>query len=318
MKINLRDVSERDMDMLIIEEFLCNEAFRYLFYDQEMIKLDHNFAVCEAYRSLSDAEYGESDITFILTDGKVRVAILIENKIDAPTMEQQSERYAIRAEKGKADDRYDEYFIFLACPQKYWEEHEKDENAQYKHKVFYEDIQQLYAERSDTRSDYKYQVIQTAIEAKKKGYQVIENEAITNFWKELRPYCDIHHPELILYGNNTVKGSGSYWVEFQTSLKKAKIAYKSNKGYVDLQIFDYGDKIGTLRNILEDKGINLDGQGMTICQAHKSAAIRIRKSKWAISFERPFYEVEDIIEDVLNAVDRLRKLAEQLNYDDLY
>ena len=35
MKIDLLDVSEQDMDMLIIEEFICNESFRHLFYDQE-------------------------------------------------------------------------------------------------------------------------------------------------------------------------------------------------------------------------------------------------------------------------------------------
>ena len=99
MIIDFKDISERDMDMLIMEEFICNEAFRDLFYSQEGIKLDRNFAVCEAYKSLSDND-GESDITFIVSDGKTRVAILIEDKIDAPTMEQQSARYEIRAKKG--------------------------------------------------------------------------------------------------------------------------------------------------------------------------------------------------------------------------
>ena len=32
MRIDLRDVSEHDMDMLIIEEFICNEFVRDLFY----------------------------------------------------------------------------------------------------------------------------------------------------------------------------------------------------------------------------------------------------------------------------------------------
>ena len=140
MKIDLHDVREQDMDMFIIEEFICNEKFRYLFYDQENIKLNHNFTVIEAYRSLSD-ENGESDVTFILSDGKTKVAILIEDKIDAPTMSQQSERYIIRAEKGINDGRYDEYYIFLVCPGEYWIEHEKDKNANYKYRVFYEEIQ---------------------------------------------------------------------------------------------------------------------------------------------------------------------------------
>ena len=45
MKIDLYDVTEQDMDMLIIEEFICNESLRNLFYDHEKVKLCHNFLV---------------------------------------------------------------------------------------------------------------------------------------------------------------------------------------------------------------------------------------------------------------------------------
>ena len=316
MKIDLRDISERDMDMLIIEEFICNEAFRWLFYDQKGVDLNHNFVVCEAYRSVSDND-GESDVTFILNDGKTRVAILIEDKIDAPTMSQQSERYIIRAEKGINGGKYDEYYIFLVCPEKYWEEHEKDENANYEYRVFYEEMQKLYLKQYDARSIYKYHAIQTAIEAKKNGYQVVENTAITKFWKELRPYCEARYPSLILHGKDTVKGSGSYWMEFQTPLKKTKIIYKSNKGWVDLQIGGYGDKIGTLTNILENKKIKLD-KSIGIYKAQGSAAIRVSKPEWAISFEQPFDNVSGIIDDVLKTVVRLKKLVDNLNEIDLY
>ena len=316
MKIDLHDVTEQDMDMLIIEEFICNEKFRYLFYDQDNVKLKHDFVVSEVYRSLSD-EDGESDVTFILSDEKTKVAILIEDKIDAPTMERQSERYITRAKKGIAIGKYDEYYIFLVCPEKYWEEHEEDKNANYEYRVFYEEMQKLYSAHNDARSIYKYQVIQTAIEAKKKGYQVVENETITQFWKELRPYCETHYRELTLFGKDTVKGSGSYWMEFPTSLKKVKIIYKSNKGQVDLQFSGYGDKIGDLTNILENKEIKLD-KDMSIEKAQGSAAIRIKKPEWAITFEQPFDNVRDIIDDVLKTVVRLKKFAEQFNKTDLY
>ena len=316
LNINLRDVSERDMDMLIIEEFICNEAFRDLFYGQEGIQLGRDFAVCEAYKSLSDND-GESDVTFIVSDGKTRVAILIEDKIDAPTMNEQSARYETRAKKGIADGKYDKDYVFLVCPKEYWEEHEKDENAQYPYQVFYENIRDLYADCNTPRDVYKYNVIQTAIEAKKKGYQVVENTAITQFWKELRPYCEAHYPSLILYGKDTVKGSGSYWMEFQTPMKKIKIIYKSNKGCVDLQIGGYGDKIGTLTNILENKKIKLD-KSMGIYKAQGSAAIRMWKPEWAISFEQPFDNVRDIIDDVLKTVVRFKQLVDKLNKTDLY
>lgn len=316
MIINFNDISEQDMDMLIMEEFICNEAFRYLFYDHKEINLSHDFTVCEAYKSLSDSD-GESDVTFIVSDGKTRVAILIEDKIDAPTMDQQSARYEIRAKKGIEDGKYEKYYIFLVCPKDYWKEHKKDENADYKYQVFYENIRDLYVSGNTPRDIYKYKVIQTAIEAKKKGYQVVENTAITQFWKDLRPFCEKHYSKLSLLGQNSIKGSGSYWMEFSTSLKKAKIIYKSKNGYVDLQIGGYGDKIGTLTSILKNKDITLDDD-MSIEKAQGSAAIRIKKSKWAISFEQPFENVRDIIDDVLKTVVRLKKLVDKLNETDLY
>ena len=320
MIINFKDISERDMDILIMEEFICNEAFRDLFYGQEGINLSSNFAVCEAYKSLSDND-GESDITFIVSDGKARVAILIEDKIDAPTMNEQSKRYVTRAEKGIVNGKYDEYYIFLVCPSKYWEKHEKDKNAQYKYKVFYEDIRDLYVSGHTPREIYKCQMIQTAINAQKNGYQVIENEDVTRFWKDLREFCAKNR--VIMLGGDTAKGSEACWPEFQTSLKNVKIVYKSNKGYVDLQFAGYGDKIGSLREILIQKlGDNFEGKldrkELSLERAEKSAVVRISNPEWNISFITQFANVEHHIKNVLNIVKEFTNYAERLNYIDLY
>lgn len=319
VKVNLRDVSERDMDMLIIEEFICNEAFRNLFYGQEDIRLGRDFAVCEAYKSLSDND-GESDVTFIVSDGKTRVAIFIEDKIDACTQEKQSERYELRAQKGVENGKYDAYYVFLACPEDYWKEHAEDKNAQYKYKVFYENMRGLYVGGNTARDIYKYQVIQTAIDAKKKGYQVIENEAVTQFWKDLRKFCE-NRVEML--GGDTAKGSDACWPEFQTALKNVKIVYKANKGYVDLQFSGYGDRIGDLREILIRK-LDKSFEEKLVCKeirldrAEKSAVVRISNPEWNISFKTPFSEVENHIRAVLDAVIEFANYAEQLNYMDLY
>ena len=86
---------------------------------------------------------------------------------------------------------------------------------------------------------------------------------------------------------------------------------------MDLQIGGYGDKIGTLTNILENRKIKLD-KFMGIYKAQGSAAIRVSKPEWAISFEQPFDNVIDIIDDVLKTVVRLKKLVDKLNEEDLY
>ena len=324
MLIDFKAICERDIDMLIMEEFVCNEAFRDLFYGQTGIKLSRDFAVCEAYKSLSDND-GESDVTFIVSDGKTRVAILIEDKIDAPTMNRQSERYVIRAEKGIAEGKYDEYCIFLVCPKAYWEEHKRDKNADYKYQVFYENISDLYAGSNSPRDIYKYQVIQAAVAAKKKGYQVVENEAVTKFWKDLREFCAKNdaYRNLIMLGGDSAKGSDACWPEFQTSLKNVKIVYKSDKGYVDLQFAGYGNRIGDLREILiqnlgksfEEK---LDRKELRLDRAEKSAVVRISNPDWNVSFKTPFSKVKDHITGVFDVVKEFTNYAEQLNYNDLY
>ena len=77
------DVTEHDMDLLFLEEFVCSDEFLKLFTQQIGVT---NARVLSVHSSLTDVVLGESDITVVLeSDGK-RIALLIENKIDAIAM----------------------------------------------------------------------------------------------------------------------------------------------------------------------------------------------------------------------------------------
>ena len=93
------DVTEHDMDLLFLEEFVCSDEFLKLFTQQIGVS---NARVLSVHSSLTDFVLGESDITVVLeSDGK-RIALLIENKIDAIAMPEQAARYNLRGEKGVA------------------------------------------------------------------------------------------------------------------------------------------------------------------------------------------------------------------------
>ena len=57
------DVSERDMDLLFLEEFACSQEFLDIFLSKVGLK---GAAVCSVEQSKTDLEYGESDMTVIV------------------------------------------------------------------------------------------------------------------------------------------------------------------------------------------------------------------------------------------------------------
>ena len=70
---------------------------------------------------------------------------LIEDKIDAQTMPKQSERYHKRAQNAISRGEYDFYYVILAAPADYHRAHENDSNAQYEHRICYEELRDSLA-----------------------------------------------------------------------------------------------------------------------------------------------------------------------------
>lgn len=304
MTVSFKKIFEHDMDLLIIEEFLCDRSFAKIFLDK--IGLPCDYIKCEAYHSMADAD-GESDITVVLHYGEKKYGVLIEDKIDAPTMEQQSNRYKIRAEHQKASGMYDDYSIFLAAPQSYMEEHQTDGNADYKNRVTYEELLAHFEHQSGERAAYKSAVIQFALAEKKKGYIVDPDAQVSAFWKELRQYCEMNFYQLNMLGDDRERGAMARWPEFSTTMKKVKIIYKSDQGVVDMEFSGYGDKRALLRKVL---GSLMDDA--TICPTGKSACVRLKKESWKVDFKEAFCEHITEIHDVLQAVERLYELSAKM------
>ena len=114
MNIKIDTTLERDIDLLILEEFISNPEFASIFL--KAVGISDAYTIGTAIHSKMDAELGESDIVFVLNINGKRHALHIEDKIDAPTMSKQSERYYIRGNDGKKRGEYEKFYVFLVCP----------------------------------------------------------------------------------------------------------------------------------------------------------------------------------------------------------
>lgn len=311
MNIELKKIYEHDIDLLILEEFISDKAFASLFLHE--LGISDDYKLLDAMHSKSDAN-GESDITFILKIGDKRIGILVENKIDAPTMINQSQRYFLRGESGKKQGLYDLFYVMLVCPDAYYSEHKNDPNANYPYWISYEKLKEFFDSQSSIRAQFKKEVIDFAIAEKKNGYLVQEAETVTLFWKNLRSFLQDSHPTLTIVGNETPKGSSACWPEFRTSLGKIKVVYKSQKGCVDLEFPNYAERTGNLYAYIIEK----TGASFKIVETGKSASVRMQNAAWVCDFSRPFDTQLSSVEGALQAVETLCSLADKLNYCDLY
>ena len=311
MAIEFKKIYEHDMDLLIIEEFVADRKFARIFLDK--LRLSDDYAICKVSHSLADSD-GESDITIVLQYPDKKVALLIEDKIDAQTMPGQSERYHKRAQSAVSRGEYDCYYVMLAAPADYHEEHKDDSNAKYGYRILYEELREYLAKQEQTRAKFKVAMIDCALKEKKAGYQVQEVAAVTAFWIKLRQFCKVNYPQLVMLGEETPKGASACWPEFRTSLGTIKVIYKSQKGYVDLEFPQYGERIADLQLKIEEKMSDY----MSIWKTGKSASVRILDDSWKLDFTQEFDDCENVMVEILQAVSILCEFASTLNYADLY
>ena len=84
--LKIEAVSERDIDLLILEELTVSQEFAQFFVNEVGFK--NELKSREVYHSVTESDLGESDLILLCnnSDGQ-RNAILIENKIDVKSDE---------------------------------------------------------------------------------------------------------------------------------------------------------------------------------------------------------------------------------------
>lgn len=277
---------ERDMDLLIIEEFVSDPDFAGIFLDAA--SLHGNYTVEKVIHSKTDSQYGESDIVIILDMNSKRQAIHIEDKINAPAMPEQHDRYILRGNKDIKNNEYDAFSLIIAAPEKYLTANA--EAKKYKNHVTYETLLKYFRNKKDRRSEYKAALIERALYVQRSSHNVSEVPEVKAFHEKLREYQREHYPEL-------PEGSTAWWSYFSTGNPNVSMVYKANHGNCDLQFRDclQADLYKRVKNYITPE--------MTVVQAGKSASVRI--SVPVVNIAEPF---EDNEEDVDYALCQLRKL----------
>lgn len=303
-------ISERDMDMLFLEEFVASEEFLKIFTSKINV-IDAKVLSVQA--SKTDIELGESDMTVIIESNSKRIGLLIEDKIDAIAMPDQAQRYVLRGKKGKQQKEYNEFHVFIVAPEKYLSSNM--EASKYPNQISYETILDYFENRDDNRSLFKIQQIKLAIEQQKTGYQPIEDKRVTEFWNRYSKYQKQNYPSLNLLYNNEIKGTRAWWPRFNTVTNKLYIVHKSNFGYIDLTFDGCAERILEIEELLTNTIGDYLSEGYTVNIIGKSAAIRLNVP--VIDFHQPFDEQFQEIKDCFEAIYKMNNLAKKLDINQI-
>ncbi len=200
----LASVTERDIDLLLMEEFQTSDGFVTWFCSELGL---HDVAPAGAWHSLSDTD-GESDLLLrVLREGR-RIGILIENKIAAPEQDLQAERYHLRGIRSREQGKLDDYVTVMCAPRRYLDalSHE----SAYQHRVSYEQIAAWFSHQEGRRAAWRHQIMLEAIDQGRRGYAMAVNATVTGFYRKYWEYLRRRHPRIKM-ARPTNKGSRSTW-----------------------------------------------------------------------------------------------------------
>jgi hypothetical protein len=264
---------ERDIDILLAEEFAVSPQFGAWFLEQSKKFTGVQASVSKVCVSKSDST-GESDLVVVYktAGSESSFALQIEDKINAPVQPEQEARYRLRADAEVKRGIYSEYEVILCAPESYCLTH--PEVSSFDSFVSYEDIGRFLepSDTNDLRSLYRAHFIATAARAGSNTYVPI-NDPVTNaFWDAAYQIATREFPDLEMKPLKLTKDST--WInmrprEMPTQPRRIYVSLKGDRGYIDLTFTNSLSRLfsALVKPLLEDD--------MTVHQTGKSAAIRI-------------------------------------------
>lgn len=273
----LERIYERDVDLLLAEEFEVNPQFA------NQIKSLTKFAdgpavVVECWVSKS-SNLGESDLEVIYQrqDGS-RFALMIEDKVDAGLQPDQAERYRLRAERERPKGAYSDSQVVLCAPASYLGKQTGLDGFDLL--LSFEEIAG-FLESGDARSQYRAAFLRTASGTRKVNSWTREIDPATNaFWDAAYDLASSEFP--ILEMKRPALTKDSVWIVFRpndlpTMPKRVSIELKGKNGHVDLTFAN------TTAHMFQPLVKHLIQPGMTVHQTGAAAAIRLPAPGFAVA-----------------------------------
>lgn len=301
--IPVESIQERDIDLLLLEEFKSNPDFVKWFLNKT-IGHETEFLLVGAWHSLTQAGLGETDIALLVEIKRGKTLFLVENKITANLQPEQESRYRKRGELRLEKGECDEYYTVLTAPKQYI-----DLELDFDFHLEYEAIGDWFLRQKELgeRAKYKSELLKIAIERLRRGYQGIADENATDFWWKYYDYSNMHFPHLKMRKPKSGIPKLSNFIPFKpviSNLKKGdQILHKAFYGNVDIQLKGKAKEIDTLKEVFQ----NRLPDGVKIIKAGKSACFRCKVPK--LDFNIDFESQIPIIKQALEQVDMLYSWA---------
>ena len=273
-KINFVEaLTERDVDLLLLEEIHCSNLFRDWFLKQIRIESTSKETFVGAWHSVIHPTLGETDIIIIFkNESGIRVAVLVENKIDAPQQEGQASRYHKRGRAGMTDGKWDTFHTCIVAPKLYL--NRTVEASEYDSQVSYEAIRDWFLVKKPVspRAQYRARLIKKAIEQDRRGYKPIPHEGVTKFWHKYWQLVTSEFTLLKMKKPGKVPVNSDWPILKSSELERGRrIIHKWKQGFVDLEIASAGSSTEEIKSA---NAIVLDND-MEVVQTGKSASVRI-------------------------------------------
>lgn len=297
-------IAERDIDLLVMEELSVSTEFREWFSSRVFGEPIYQSEI-GAWHSVSDARLGESDLVFLFEafDGP-RIAVLIENKIDAPPQPKQGERYRLRGDKGLKEGYWDKFKTCVIAPSKYLTSSKHSES--YDVEISYEEILAYFQSRRprDERFSYKARILLEGIEQNRRGYQPEHHEEMTKFVADYFAFASEEYAHLGMQEAKP-RPAGSTWEMFSPKSlpKDVDLVHQLTAGLVKVFFNGQAESFDALQ---EKYGSKLPDNA-SIDIAGKSVAISMEVPKinpLSISFSEQLEEIRSALQS-LSLVEKL-------------
>lgn len=289
-------VLERDTDLLLLEEWCVNAGFAEWLL--ERFGISERYSRFDGYHSVTDPRYGESDLLLIAENDSDKIALLLENKIDAAPQENQAERYFLRAETIRRELGLSNTAVGIIAPDNYLR---NDREAdRYPTRISYESIAEWFAAEADPRSRYRAAVVKAAIEKERRGYRPIKDEQVSRFWHDYWEYMKRSVPEVHMKEPEIVP-AGSDWPELRFSWfpERWKLVHKLGRGVLDLETKMTAAEVGDAEALVK--------KDFTIVRTGKSFSIRLQVAP--LDRNIPLFEQRDALECCVAGI---KKFAEKI------
>ena len=269
MKNNIlpvESIQERDIDLILLEEFNVDKGFCNWFIDKLKLPLFEKSNI--AWRSISDFGLGETDILFsYISKGEI-IYVLIENKLDASFQENQYDRYLQRANKYLETKKCQKVFCVLIAPIYYCENQED-----FKTFLSYEEISDKLRDSKSDRNIFKSTLLNIAIEKLRRGYKPLNAPIVQEFWNLYWEYKEKKYPSLEMKKPGIVPAKSDWPILNDERLGENIFFYhKLAQGNIDLNFIGFSNSFETrIKEVIPD--------WTTFKKFPKSFAIRISTGK---------------------------------------